>query len=111
VISTQTGQLTLKLDLILHNKSILLVGDGLRKLGRDGVVSSLVLNDQALVTVDALVDGGLLYRPVTNVGPLLRLFRVLGLLLGLLLCVRRLPSSVPVVGELLEEGSFDGGRL
>jgi hypothetical protein len=69
------------------------------------VVSSLVLDDQTLVALDALEDGGLLNGPGTNVRPLL----VVGA--DILLCVRRLPSALPVVCELLEEGSLERSRL
>jgi hypothetical protein len=69
------------------------------------VVGSLVLDDQALVALDALEDGGLLDCPGTDVGPLL----VVGL--DVLLGVRGLPSALPVVCELLKEGSLEGSRL
>ena len=90
-------RLTLELDLVLNNKGVVLVVYGLGEFGRDGVVSSLVLDDEALVALNALENGRLLDRPGTNVRPLL----VIGL--DVLLCVRRLPSALPVVCELLEE--------
>jgi hypothetical protein len=68
-------------------------------------VSSLVLDNETLVALDALQDSGLLDGPGTDVRPLL----VVGL--DVLLCVRGLPSALPVVCELLEEGSLECGGL
>lgn len=59
------------------------------------MMSSLVLDDQALVTLDALEDGRLFDRPVADIGPLL----LCGLVV-LLLGVRGLPPCLPVVSEL-----------
>jgi hypothetical protein len=61
------------------------------------VVGSRVLDDQALVLLDALEHRGLFYGPLADICPLL-----LGGLV-VLLGVRFLPSLVPVIGELLEE--------
>jgi hypothetical protein len=69
------------------------------------VVSGRVLHNETLVSVDTLEDRGFLNGPFTDVGPILLRLRVL------LLSMRRCPPGVPVIGELLEEGSFDGGRL
>ena len=69
------------------------------------MVSSGVLDNKTLLALHALDDGGLLNSPLANVGPLL--FGTSGVLLG----VGRLPSSLPVVCELLEEGSLEAGRL
>ncbi|KAH9809187.1 hypothetical protein Tdes44962_MAKER06215 [Teratosphaeria destructans] len=66
-------------------------------------MGSLVLEHETLVAVDAAEDGGLLDTPGADVLPLL-----LGVLL---LGVAGLPSAVPAVGELLEEGGFEGGGL
>jgi hypothetical protein len=66
-------------------------------------VSGGVLDDESLVACDAGKYFRLLDRPFTDVGPIL--FRVL------LLCVRRGPSSFPVVGELFEEGRLEIRRL
>jgi len=74
-------RLTLQLDLILNNKRVVLVVNGLGELGGDGVVSSLVLDDQSLVTFHALQHGWLLHCPGTDVRPLL----VVGL--DVLLCM------------------------
>lgn len=68
-------------------------------------MGSLVLDDETLVALDALQDSGLLDGPVADVGPLL----VVGL--DVLLCVRGLPSALPVVCELLEEGRLECGGL
>ena len=67
------------------------------------MVGSLVLQDQTLVAVDASEDRRLLDVPGADVLPLL-----LGVLL---LGIGSLPSGLPVVGELLEEGSFEGSGL
>lgn len=68
-------------------------------------MGSGILDDKALVALDALVDGGLLNRPLSNISPLL--FSTL----GVLLCVRWLPSLFPVVGKLLEEWCLELGGL
>jgi hypothetical protein len=99
------GQRTLELDLVLDDKGVVLVVNGLGELGRDGVVGSLVLDDETLVSLHALEDRGLLGRPGADVGPLL----VVGL--DILLCVRGLPAVLPVVCELLEEGRLESGGL
>jgi hypothetical protein len=104
-VGTTADQRVLGLDLVLDDQSLALVVNLLGELGRDGVVSGRVLDDQTLVTLDTLEDGRLLDRPFTNVGPVL--FR-LGVIL---LCVGALPPGLPVVGELLEEGSLQSGRL
>jgi hypothetical protein len=89
----------------LYNKGVALVIDGLGELGGDGVVSSLVLDDQSLVALHALQNRGLLNGPCADVCPLL----VIGL--DILLRVRRLPSVLPVVCELLEERRLELGGL
>jgi hypothetical protein len=86
---------TLELDFVLHNKGVALVVNGLGELGRDGVMSGLVLNDQTLIALHTLQHGGLLYSPVADISPLL-LSRLV-----ILLCVRSLPSTLPIVRELL----------
>jgi len=87
----------LKLNLILYYKGLAGVVNGGGELCRNGVVSSLVLEHETLVAVDALVDQWLFHLPVSNVCPLLLIT------LGVLLCVGCLPSRLPVVSELLEE--------
>jgi hypothetical protein len=95
----------LRLDLILDNKSLALVIDLLRELGRDGVVGRDILNNQTLVSVNTLVDGRFLNGPFADISPIL-------LRLGVfLLGVRRSPPRFPVVRELFQEGSFKAGRL
>lgn len=69
------------------------------------MVGSDVLDDETLVTLHTLEDSGLLDGPFTNIGPVL-----LGLGV-LLLSVRGSPPGVPVIGELLQERSLDGGGL
>jgi hypothetical protein len=69
------------------------------------MVSSRVLDNKTLITIDSLVLNGLLDGPLANVCPfLLRAGCVL-------LCVRGLPSLVPIVGELLKEVGLKCGRL
>jgi hypothetical protein len=104
-VSTTTFKSLLEFDLILHNKSLVLVVDLGREFGRDGVVSSGVLENKTLVTLDTREDGGLFNRPLANVGPV---FIALGVFL---LCVGDLPSRIPVVGELFEKGCLEGSRL
>lgn len=69
------------------------------------MVSSRVLDNKTLITVDSLVLNGLLDGPLANVCPFL---------LGtgcILLRVRGLPSLVPIVGELLKEVGLECSRL
>lgn len=101
----ENDRLTLKLDLVLNNEGVVLVVNGLGELGGDGVVSSLILDDKTLVTLHTLQNSRLLDGPVADVCPLLVIS------LDVLLCVRSLPSSLPVVCELLEERSLDCGGL
>lgn len=68
------------------------------------MVSGGVLDDKALVALNALVDSRLLNGPLANVRPLL-------VALCVLLGVRGLPPLLPVVGELLEERRLKLGRL
>lgn len=70
------------------------------------MVCGRVLDNQTLITVDALVLDGLLDGPFTNVCPLF-----VGVISGFLLGVGRLPSLVPVIGELLEEVPLESGGL
>lgn len=105
-VGTTTLQVLLELDFVGNHERLALGVDGLLELGGDGVVSSLVLEDETLVAFDTLVDDGLLDLPVADKAPLL-----LGLSISLLLGVGRLPSGRPVVGELLKERGLDVGRL
>lgn len=100
-------QLTLELHLVLDDESLASVVDRAGELGRDGVVGSGILDDETGVALHALVNGRLLNGPLANVGPLLLVVGALGVLRG----VRRLPSRVPALAELLEEVGLDGGRL
>lgn len=72
------------------------------------MVSSGVLDDETLVALHSLEDGGLLDGPLPNIGPFLALLVGSG---RALLRVRGLPSLLPVVGELLKEVGLDGGGL
>jgi len=87
----------------LDDEGVVLVRDSLGELGGDGVVGGLVLQYEALVAVQATEDRRLLDIPRADVRPLF--LRVL------LLGVGSLPPAVPIVCELLEEGSFQGGGL
>ena len=69
------------------------------------MVGSSVLHDQTLVAIDTLEDGGLLNSPFANKRPVL-----IGLGVDLLR-VRGLPPGLPVVGELLQEGSLERSGL
>lgn len=97
--------LTLKLHFILDNEGLALVVDGLGEFGRNGVVSGLVLDDQTVVSLNALENGRLLNGPGTDVSPFFLA------VLDVLLSGRWLPPRFPVVGELFQEGSFQGSGL
>ena len=96
---------TLELDLVLDNQGVTLVVDDLGEFGRDGMVGSLVLEDESFVAFHALEHRRLFHRPGTDVGP----FLVVSL--DVLLCVRRLPPAFPVVCELFEERGLEVGGL
>ena len=98
-------ELTLKLDFVLNHKGLALIVDFLGEFGRDGVVSRGILDDKTFVAGHALVDVWLFHCPLADIGPLF--LAILGVLLG----VGWLPSLLPVVGELLEEGRLELGRL
>ena len=98
----------MKLDLVLHNKCFALVVNLLWELGRDGMMSSSVLDYQTLITLHSLEDGWLLDGPFADVCPLLILF--LGTF-GVLLGVGRLPSGLPVICKLFNEVCLQLGRL
>ena len=104
-VGTTALEAGLELDLVLDNEGVVLVVDGLGELGGNGVMSSLVLDNKTLIALNTLEDSGLLDSPVANVRPLL----IVGL--DVLLCVRGLPSGLPIVCELLKEGSFQCGGL
>jgi hypothetical protein len=99
------SSLTLELDLVLNNEGVALVINGLGELGRDGVVGSCILDDQALVAFHTLQHRRLLDRPGANVGPFLIVS------LDILLGVRGLPPALPVVCELLKEWRLKLGGL
>ena len=101
-VGTTADQRVLGLDLILDDKSLALVVDLLGELGGDGVVGGRVLDDQTLIALNTLEDGGLLDSPLANVGPVLLGLRVV------LLGVGPLPSRLPALGELLQEGGLQG---
>ena len=100
--------LTLKLHLILDNKSLILVVNRLGELGRDSVVSGGVLDNKTLIALDTFDLERLLDRPLADVSPFLRVFVGAG---HVLLRMGRLPPGLPVIGELLEEIGLNGGGL
>jgi hypothetical protein len=104
-VGTTADQGVLRLDLVLDNQGLALRVNLLGELGRDRVVSGRVLNNKTLVALNTLEDGGLLNGPLADVSPV---FIRLGVIL---LRVGALPAGLPVVGELLEEGSLERGRL
>jgi hypothetical protein len=95
----------LRFDLVLNDQGLALVVNLFGELGRDGVVGGGVLHDQTLVALDTFEDRWLLNCPFTNISPLLIFLGVV------LLRMRRLPPRLPVIRELLEERSLEGGRL
>ena len=97
----------MKLDLVLDNECLSLVLNLLGELGRDGMMSCGILDNKTFVALHALVYMRLLYSPLSNVCPFLIFVRTLCVLLG----VRRLPSCLPIVCELLEEVGLELGRL
>lgn len=100
---TDSGLLTLELDFILNHERLALVVDLFGEFGRDGMVSSCVLDNQALITLHTLEDMRLLDSPFSNICPFLILVGALGVLLG----VRWFPSRLPVVCKLLNEVGLD----
>lgn len=98
-------KLTLRLDLILNNQGLALVINLLREFRRDSMVGGRVLYNETLVSVDTLEDSGFLNGPFTDVGPVLFRLGVILLRMGWR------PPRFPIIGELLEERSFEGGRL
>jgi len=101
-------RLTLKLNFILDDQWLSLGVNSLGELCRDSVVGSLVLDDETLVANHAIEDMRLLNSPLSDVGPL---FFTGGTLFLFFLCVRWLPSRVPVIRELFEEGGLQLGGL
>lgn len=64
-----------------------------------------ILDDQTLVSLDTLEDGGFFNSPFANVGPVLLGFGVF------LLRMRGIPSRLPVIGKLFQERSLKLGGL
>jgi hypothetical protein len=71
IVSTFEPSHTLKFDLVLNDQRLSFGVNCLCKLGRDGMMGSLVLDYQALVALHALEDSWLLNGPVANVRPLI----------------------------------------
>ena len=76
------GKPTLKLNLVLDDKSFILVINFLGELGRDGMMSSRVFDDETLVSLYALIDSWLFNSPLANIGPIFFTLRVILLSLG-----------------------------
>jgi hypothetical protein len=70
-VPAQCQPLTLKLNLVLYNQSLALVVNLGGEFGGDGMMSGRVLDDKTFVTLHARVDSWLLYRPFSDVGPVL----------------------------------------
>lgn len=102
-------QLTLELDFILDDKGLALVIDLLGELGRDGMVSSRVLDNKTLLALHTLIFSRLLNCPLANVGPFLlfTLLRASCVLLG----GGGLPTLLPALGELFKERGLKCGGL
>jgi hypothetical protein len=103
-VATTAVAALLVLDLVLDDKGLGAKVDRIREGSGDRVVGRLGLGDKALV---AFNDNGLaiLDRPFADVS---ESFTANGGLLGSL---RDSPTAGPVVGELLDEGCVDSGRL
>lgn len=97
----------MKLDFVLYDESLALVVNLLGELGGDSVMGSCVLNNETLITLHTLENRWLLYSPFSNVSPLLIFVGAFGILLSM----RWLPPGLPVVCELLNKVTLDGGRL
>jgi hypothetical protein len=97
----------LELNLVLDNESLALVLNWFWELGRNSMMGRGILNHKTLITLHSLVYIWLLYSPLANICPLLIIIRALGVLLGM----RRLPSLLPVICELLNEVCLESGRL
>jgi hypothetical protein len=70
-VGTTALEASLELDLVLDDEGVIFVGNGLLKFAGDGVVGSLVLEDETLVALDTAKNGGLLDGPLAVVSPLL----------------------------------------
>lgn len=93
--------LTLRLDLVLDYQGLPLVVNLLGKLGGNGMMSSGTLRDKTLVARNARQNSRFFNSPFANVSPVLVRLGVL------LLSVRRSPSRLPIIGELLKKRSVD----
>lgn len=103
-VSTAAVSALLVLDLVLNDERLFAEVDGVLERCRDGVVGSLGLGNQALVTLNQRLEG-ILDLPLTDIAEGLAADR--SLLCGFGGC----PPLGPVLGELLEERSLDGGGL
>jgi hypothetical protein len=95
----------LKLHLVLYNQRLAFVVNLGREFGGDGMMGGSVLDDKTFVAIHSRVDSGLLYGPLSDIGPILVAFGIL------FLGVRNLPPCLPVISELFDEGGFEIGRL
>jgi hypothetical protein len=69
-VGTAALETFLKLDLVLNDQSLALVVDLGGEFGRDGVVSSWVLEHQTLIAGDAWENLRLFDSPLSNIGPI-----------------------------------------
>lgn len=99
-VSTTALQRFLELDLVLKNKSLALVIEGLVKQRRDGMVRGRRLDNKTLVALEAGENGRLLDLPLANVGEL-----TIGTSLD---SVGGLPSGSGLGNELLKENGILG---
>lgn len=104
-VSTSAVAALLELGLVLHNERLASGVKRGRKRGRDSVVGSLGFGDQALVA-----NNGGAHRRFLD-GPLADVRECLAANGGLLGCLRRSPSVLPVVRKLLHKSTFDRGGL
>ena len=103
-VATTAVAALLVLDLVLNDERLVVELDRLSEGSGDGMVGSLVLGDESLVTLDRGLEG-ILYLPLANIAEgLCADWSLLGRF-------RHSPSFTPVVGELFEEGSLDGRGL
>lgn len=97
----------MEFDLILNDQGLALVVNLLREFRRNGMMGSCVLYDQTLIALHSLVNVWFFDGPFTDVCPLLIFVGAFGVLLG----VRRLPSCLPIVRELLDKVALNFSRL
>ena len=103
-VATTAIAAVLVLHFVLDNKRLIGEVNRGREWCADSVMRSLGLSDEALVTCNNRLLG-LLDGPFTDVAERFGAYR------RFLCRLRHSPALRPVIGELLEEGSFDVRRL